>query len=459
VGVLTADSSSSTSIFTDNAPFEFREQLAILNDRLAAMPNGGTSSKQLYEMTSLAAMDGLHASSATLQTLAGGASTQTADSASALLLTAVFQAQPFSDPFTLKNYVRGRWYDPAAGTWLGPDERGYVDSSNLYSFAGGDPVNGRDPQGEANVVVSQTGSWVIAGRNGNLIVIDALVAGFDPLIVQDTLIQYGGMIPYQARGLMEAHGLKWTHDSDRPYRPTPSLPWKGGWGWVQGVGMSIGNGATGAGVALAEPHGDTRGLQFEPTSREQEISKGVTDIVMTLLFLRSAGKRVMGGSPMVVERPMRPRGAEAEPGRVPDALESPVTPEIVLESEAGNFSWRLPGEVKVGSPRVPGHHNAMVAIMDTEGAIREVRQLSSGNQTIFESLWPRWKGLSSHTEARIVSRLALYEGEKMLIVGDEPPCASCKGYMNRAARVHGAEITYQWWENGKLKVWKANGKK
>jgi hypothetical protein len=51
------------------------------------------------------------------------------------------------DPFTLKNYVRARWYDPTTETFLSPDPMGYEDSSNLYAFAGGDPVNGRDPTG------------------------------------------------------------------------------------------------------------------------------------------------------------------------------------------------------------------------------------------------------------------------------------------------------------------------
>ena len=44
--------------------------------------------------------------------------------------------------------LRERWYDPLTGTWLTPDPMGYRDSSNLYSFAGGDPINRRDPTGE-----------------------------------------------------------------------------------------------------------------------------------------------------------------------------------------------------------------------------------------------------------------------------------------------------------------------
>ena len=60
-----------------------------------------------------------------------------------------FHAHPLTDPLTGLNYVRNRWFDPGTGTWLSPDPKGYVDSSNLYAFAGGDPVNGRDPTGLA----------------------------------------------------------------------------------------------------------------------------------------------------------------------------------------------------------------------------------------------------------------------------------------------------------------------
>ena len=43
------------------------------------------------------------------------------------------------------------WPEIASGpTVLTPDPLGYVDSSNLYAFAGGDPVNGRDPEGLAD---------------------------------------------------------------------------------------------------------------------------------------------------------------------------------------------------------------------------------------------------------------------------------------------------------------------
>ncbi|MGK2860042.1 MAG: Ig-like domain-containing protein [Thermoanaerobaculia bacterium] len=58
-----------------------------------------------------------------------------------------FHALPMRDPATGLVYARARWYDPATGSFLSPDPMGYTDSSNLYSFAGGDPVNRRDPLG------------------------------------------------------------------------------------------------------------------------------------------------------------------------------------------------------------------------------------------------------------------------------------------------------------------------
>ncbi|HEX6641897.1 MAG TPA: RHS repeat-associated core domain-containing protein, partial [Thermoanaerobaculia bacterium] len=153
VGILPVDTSTSSSLFADDFPFELREQLSLIASHFATLPAGGSGSDELFELTSLAGMDASRSasSSSRLRGLAGGPSVETADSASALLLTAVFQAQPFSDPFTLKNYVRARWYDPATGTWLGPDPKGYTDSANLYAFAGGDPVNGRDPSGEISL--------------------------------------------------------------------------------------------------------------------------------------------------------------------------------------------------------------------------------------------------------------------------------------------------------------------
>src|SRR4029079_298505 len=61
-----------------------------------------------------------------------------------------FQSAPFVEPATHLIYLRERWLASHDGQFLTPDPMGYQDSSNLYAFAGGDPVNGTDPTGLRN---------------------------------------------------------------------------------------------------------------------------------------------------------------------------------------------------------------------------------------------------------------------------------------------------------------------
>ena len=63
------------------------------------------------------------------------------------LLICPFKGASFRDPRTGLCFMRGRWYDPNTGTFLTPDPEGYRDSSNLYAFGKGDPVNNSDPTG------------------------------------------------------------------------------------------------------------------------------------------------------------------------------------------------------------------------------------------------------------------------------------------------------------------------
>ncbi|HEY4642769.1 MAG TPA: RHS repeat-associated core domain-containing protein, partial [Thermoanaerobaculia bacterium] len=58
-----------------------------------------------------------------------------------------FQALPYNEPANGLIFARARWYDPSTGSFLTPDPLGYHDASSLYAFAGGDPVNNRDPRG------------------------------------------------------------------------------------------------------------------------------------------------------------------------------------------------------------------------------------------------------------------------------------------------------------------------
>jgi RHS repeat-associated protein len=121
------------SVFhSDTLPVEVREPLSILTTFINGVPADATQTSQVYEIDSLALL-GNPAGSVGL---------------SEDIVSARMHAHPFTEPMTGLNYVRYRWYDPATGTFLSPDPLGYNDSSNLYSFAGGDPVNGRDPRGE-----------------------------------------------------------------------------------------------------------------------------------------------------------------------------------------------------------------------------------------------------------------------------------------------------------------------
>ncbi len=127
-GILPApDWAPSDTMHSSGAlPVEYRAPLTEVSSWLGA---AAPSEKTLFEATSLSALGGK------------------AMPAARLILAAGFQALPFAEPATGLIYVRARWYDPSAGSFLTPDPMGYQDSSNLYAFGAGDPVNRRDPTG------------------------------------------------------------------------------------------------------------------------------------------------------------------------------------------------------------------------------------------------------------------------------------------------------------------------
>ncbi len=117
---------------SSQTPVEARESVAAVGAWIDGIEAGKETSSTLFEVTDLAAL---------------GSGLETASDPSRLLIAAPFHAHPFFEPLTQKNYVRNRWFDPGTGTWLTPDPLGYQDSSNLYAFCGGDPINERDPLG------------------------------------------------------------------------------------------------------------------------------------------------------------------------------------------------------------------------------------------------------------------------------------------------------------------------
>ncbi|MEA2163770.1 MAG: hypothetical protein QOK37_1897 [Thermoanaerobaculia bacterium] len=101
------------------------------------------------------------------------------------LILSPFQALPFVEPMTGLTNARARWYEPGTGSWLSPDPLGYQDSSNLYAFAGGDPVNGRDPEG--------LGLWddikgELAEKAGNAVAVAELGVGLGKALFRPDLV-------------------------------------------------------------------------------------------------------------------------------------------------------------------------------------------------------------------------------------------------------------------------------
>ncbi|MGA7613552.1 MAG: RHS repeat-associated core domain-containing protein [Thermoanaerobaculia bacterium] len=64
-----------------------------------------------------------------------------------------FHVLPFREPADGTIFVRARWYDPGTGSFVSPDPLGYKDSSDLYAYAGNDPVNMSDPSGNSATVL------------------------------------------------------------------------------------------------------------------------------------------------------------------------------------------------------------------------------------------------------------------------------------------------------------------
>lgn len=132
---------------------------------------------------------------------------------------------------------------------------------------------------------------------------------------------------------------------------------------------------------------------------------------------------------------------------------------------AGKLANKADGAIDAATGTVPRlgpkgvdslHHNANVTIRDAAGDIIHHERVVSGNMTPAEKALGFPQGsLASHTEARAVRNNSLEAGQSMTITGQNPPCPSCKGAMNRAAAESGATIKYQWRQDGKSQAWTA----
>ncbi|HEX9163171.1 MAG TPA: RHS repeat-associated core domain-containing protein [Thermoanaerobaculia bacterium] len=124
---------------TPDTPIEIRESVTNLTQWLASIGTNGKKTNTLYDVPDLAMV---------------GGSDQTGDDPARFIVASAFHALPFFDSVTRLTQVRARWLDHTTGTFLTPDPLGYAASgSNLYNYAHSDPVNARDPTGEAVYLV------------------------------------------------------------------------------------------------------------------------------------------------------------------------------------------------------------------------------------------------------------------------------------------------------------------
>jgi RHS repeat-associated protein len=164
---------------TAELAIEVREPMTALTALVDATGSDETRSSKLYEVDSLALLGS-----------SGGA-----DEFSEDILSARMHAHPFTEPMTRLNYVRARWFDPSSGSFLSPDPMGYQDSANLYAFAGGDPVNGRDPTGTAAAAAAIPliggGGGATAAGGGGLVAVGTTIAELAPPVAIGSAIVIG----------------------------------------------------------------------------------------------------------------------------------------------------------------------------------------------------------------------------------------------------------------------------
>ena len=302
------------------------------------------------------------------------------------------------DPETGLIYFRNRYYDPELGRFISADPKGYVDGPSMYAFEEDDPANGSDPLGFANMTSAPP---------------------LDPRLHPE--LYPNVQISYEAA--MEAAST--------------------GAGFVPIVGnIHAGiQAATGHDVIAGHKIGTTErvitgaAIVLPPIAEALKVGKVVGKIISKV-----AGKAIENG----VARLAKLFGREAA-----------AAEKAAVESATEVSAKTAKGAARSGPHGLdPAHHNANVTVRDAQGNIIHHERVVSGNMTAEEHKLPFPQNtLASHTEARAVRNTPLQPGQSMTITGQRPPCPSCKGAMRKASENTGADVGYQWRQDGKTQKW------
>lgn len=126
-------------------------------------------------------------------------------------------------------YMRARWYEPFSGRFLSEDPIGLNGGINPYSFAGNDPINGRDPSGlEPCAFLPITGEWIcppveVIASGGGVGIIAHLIAAAAVLYEQyfrSTLYDCSGTRENDPAICVDA--MPWLYGSPEP--PLVGMP-------------------------------------------------------------------------------------------------------------------------------------------------------------------------------------------------------------------------------------------
>jgi RHS repeat-associated protein len=315
-------------VFTSGElPVEVRESFTTLTAFVTGVSADATGTSRVYEVDSVALL------------AAGGAEELSDD-----IVSARMHAHPFTEPMTRLDFVRARWYDPSTGTFLTPDPLGYQDSSNLYAFAGGDPVNGRDPTGEM-ATVTPNGNIVVVSGAGGRYTISAAEARRDPVRVlrvlesdpdlsfadQERIMTEAGLpIPYSSacRAGESCIGSK---QNNRAFTHMP----RGG-KWVEAAFIA------------------TSG--FPPQTREQELMSGGLQVGTAVLGSAAVarGGITKKNTGRVSAEPMVPVFGGDLPVRIAGQIKYPTTPNTEMRSSAqGSYIDPLTNMTTYTNARLP----------------------------------------------------------------------------------------------------------